>query len=274
MISQSDIDTLLDQPHDEVLIWLRARLPSLPPIIQFPLDIRLTEGRLTLDGTTVIWQGKVAKALKQLDAASQRQAVPPPPLPRRETPIKAPLDVHRDESEELAGSPATQALGVPPDETQLARLDAQEMDRMRTNVALSDEEIARTRLSAADKDLPVEELEARLPGVWAAAKNFGASVKAGAKRALATGRVYAPADVVQARRAICLACKHLTATGQCGDLVRKKPRGDGTYDVEIVEKGCGCFVQAKTALVESSCPVGKWTTWEPPKDELVIVEGM
>ncbi len=53
-------------------------------------------------------------------------------------------------------------------------------------------------------------------------------------------RIFVPDEVGKDRMSICNSCEHLLhITMQC--------------------KKCGCFVQAKTKLANSECPIKKWT---------------
>lgn len=68
-----------------------------------------------------------------------------------------------------------------------------------------------------------------------------------ATKAVTTGRVLAPEEVVRRRWEICKACDSWREDeGRCGE--------------------CGCYSKAKNTLAESSCPLDKWLAYKGEQD--------
>jgi len=65
---------------------------------------------------------------------------------------------------------------------------------------------------------------------------------------IATGKLIASLDVRKARMAACTECPHFLAS-------------DGVLGARLAV--CGCFLQAKAALITDDCPKGKWPERKP-----------
>jgi hypothetical protein len=65
---------------------------------------------------------------------------------------------------------------------------------------------------------------------------------------ISTGKLIASLDARKGRMAACVKCPHLLAP-------------DGVLGARC--DVCGCFLQAKAALVTEDCPKGKWLEQKP-----------
>ena len=86
-------------------------------------------------------------------------------------------------------------------------------------------------------------MKSELPSGAAKAASFIAAAAKAAMGVLSTGKLVATPDARAERMAICEACSNFLAS-------------DGVLGARCAV--CGCFLQAKAALITEDCPEEKW----------------